>query len=104
MDRPVPSLLGPYRVVLRGGYARRANGGFVGKGMVGEVAVEFKIYLGGAQVDLQLVHRVDFEKLILGGPVTLNRHADFACVQVVQRWASVPDHAGVDLRGLGERK
>ena len=43
-QRAVPRLLRPHGVVLRGGYAAGADGGFVGKRVVRQVAVELGVH------------------------------------------------------------
>lgn len=97
MQRSVPSLLRPHRVVLRGRYARGADSGFVGKRVVRQVAVKFKIYLRSAQSGFQRIDGVDFEELVLRGPVAHNGYSDFARVDVIERWAAVPHHTSVQF-------
>ena len=78
-------------------YAGGAHSGFVGEGVVGQVAVELIVHARSAQLFFQTIHCFDFEELVLGGPVAHEGRFDLAGVDVVQRGAAVPGDGGVQL-------
>ena len=96
----VPGLLGPDRVVLGRGQPRRAQGGFIGKGVVRLIAMELVADASRLQLALERVHRFQLEERILRSPMPHQRHADLAGVHVLQRRASVPDHRRVGFGRL----
>src|SRR6202030_32298 len=84
-ERAIPRLLRPDRVVLRGGDAARPHGGLVGESMVGQVAVEVESHPGFAQFALERIDGGDRKKLVLRGPMRLQRRPDLGGVDVLQR-------------------
>src|SRR5580692_11266284 len=96
---PVPGLLRPDRVVLGSRNTARPHRSLVGEGMMGQVAMEIEGHAGRAQLVLQRVDGGDRKKLILRGPMPLQRRFDFGRVDVFKRRAAVPNNGRVYLRG-----
>src|SRR5271165_739685 len=103
-ERPVPGLLRPNRVVLGCCNAARSNRGLIRERMVRKVAMKFEFDVGAEQLVLELIDRGDREELVLNRPMAQQRRLDLACVDVVERWAAVPDDACVDFGGSAERQ
>src|SRR5580692_5399143 len=98
-ESAIPGLLRPDGIVLGAGDAARPDGGLVGEGMACEVAVEVERHAGFAQLVLQRIDGGDGEELVLRGPMRQQRRLDLGRIDVFERRAAVPDHAGVDLGG-----
>src|SRR3984957_1188122 len=98
-EGPVPGLLRPDGVVLGGRNTVRPHRGLVGEGMMCQVAMEIEGHAGRAQLVLQRVDGGDRKKLILRGPMRLQRRLDLGRVDVFKRRAAVPDNGRVYLRG-----
>src|SRR5580704_15195777 len=96
---PVPGLLRPDRVVLGSRNTARPHRSLVGEGMMGQVAMEIEGHAGRAQLVLQRVDGGDRKKLVLRGPMRLQRCLDFGGIDIFQRRAAVPDYCRVYLRG-----
>src|SRR3984957_4508895 len=93
-EGPVPGLLRPDGVVLGGGNTARPHRGLVGEGMMCQVAMEIEGHAGRAQLVLQRVNGGDRKKLVLRGPMRLQRRLDLGRVDVFKRRAAGPDNGG----------
>src|SRR5258708_32496080 len=72
--------------------------------MLGVVAVELELHVRRAKLLLQLVDAADRERLVLGAPVTEQRHLDLRGVDVLERRVALPDDARGPFRPLDRCK